>query len=76
MIPNFGPMEIGIVLLLALVVFGPKRLPELGSSLGKGIREFGKGIKAGDEEKGEALEAPGDSSRDSRSVSAAPGGVD
>jgi sec-independent protein translocase protein TatA len=38
--PNIGPMEIGIVLIIALVVFGPKRLPDLGHSLGKGIREF------------------------------------
>jgi sec-independent protein translocase protein TatA len=48
MIPNIGPLEIAIVLIIALVVFGPKRLPELGSSLGKGIRGFGKGLK-GDE---------------------------
>ncbi len=34
--------ELVIVLVIALVVFGPKRLPELGSSLGKGIREFRK----------------------------------
>jgi sec-independent protein translocase protein TatA len=33
-------MEILVVLIIALVVFGPKRLPELGSSLGRGIREF------------------------------------
>ena len=38
--PNIGPMEIMIVLVIALVVFGPKRLPELGKSVGKGIREF------------------------------------
>ncbi len=38
--PNVGPLEIMIVLVIALVVFGPKRLPELGKSLGKGIREF------------------------------------
>ena len=37
---NIGPLEIIIVLIIALVVFGPKRLPELGNSLGKGIREF------------------------------------
>ena len=36
----FGPLEIGIVLLIALVVFGPKRLPDLGRSLGSGMREF------------------------------------
>ncbi len=38
--PNIGPLEILVVLIIALVVFGPKRLPELGKSLGKGIREF------------------------------------
>jgi sec-independent protein translocase protein TatA len=45
---NIGPLEIGIVLIIALVVFGPKRLPELGNSLGKGIREF-KGSIGGDD---------------------------
>ncbi len=45
--PNIGPMEIGIVLIIALVVFGPKKLPELGHSLGKGIREF-KGTISGE----------------------------
>jgi TatA/E family protein of Tat protein translocase len=38
--PNIGPLEIAVVLLIVLVVFGPKRLPELGKSMGKGIREF------------------------------------
>jgi len=40
MLGNIGPLEIIIVLVIALIVFGPKRLPELGNSLGKGIREF------------------------------------
>ncbi len=40
MLGNIGPLEIVVVLIIALVVFGPKRLPELGRSLGKGIREF------------------------------------
>jgi sec-independent protein translocase protein TatA len=44
--PNIGPLEIVVVLIIALVVFGPKRLPELGKSLGKGINEF-KGSIAG-----------------------------
>jgi sec-independent protein translocase protein TatA len=39
-IPNVGPLEIAVVLVIVLVVFGPKRLPELGKSMGKGIREF------------------------------------
>ncbi len=40
-------MELLVVLIIALVVFGPKRLPELGRSLGKGIREF-KGSVSGE----------------------------
>jgi sec-independent protein translocase protein TatA len=40
-------MEILVVLIVALVVFGPKRLPELGQSVGKGIREF-RGSLSGD----------------------------
>ena len=40
MLGNIGPLEIIVVLVIALIVFGPKRLPELGNSLGKGIREF------------------------------------
>ena len=36
------PMHLLIILIIALVVFGPSKLPELGSSLGKGIREFRK----------------------------------
>ncbi|MYF55523.1 twin-arginine translocase TatA/TatE family subunit [Candidatus Poribacteria bacterium] len=35
-----GPGEILIILVLALVVFGPKRLPEMGKSIGKAVREF------------------------------------
>ena len=38
--PNIGPMELAIVLIIALVIVGTKKLPELGKSAGKGIREF------------------------------------
>jgi sec-independent protein translocase protein TatA len=47
---NIGLPEIVIVLVIALLVFGPKRLPELGQSLGRGIREF-KGSISGDSDK-------------------------
>jgi sec-independent protein translocase protein TatA len=48
--PNIGPLEICVVLIIALVVFGPKRLPELGKSLGKGIQEFKGTITGGHDE--------------------------
>ncbi len=44
MLGNIGPLEIVVVLIIALVVFGPKRLPELGNSLGRGIREFKESV--------------------------------
>lgn len=65
---NIGPLEIAIVLIIALVVFGPKRLPELGRSLGKGIREFRGSISGrhDDEEKqpSQALGAGGEEADD------------
>ena len=48
--PNIGPLEIAIVLIIALVIFGPKRLPELGRSAGKGFREFKSSITGGNDE--------------------------
>ena len=61
--PNVGPLELVVVLIIALVIFGPKRLPELGRSMGKGIREFrasisGKG-KDEDEESAQPAEIEG-----------------
>jgi sec-independent protein translocase protein TatA len=38
--PNVGPWEIVLLLLLALLLFGAKRLPEIGKSVGQGMREF------------------------------------
>jgi sec-independent protein translocase protein TatA len=42
--PNIGPMELIVVLILALVVLGPKRLPDVGRSLGRGMREFRESV--------------------------------
>ena len=41
---SVGPMELVIVLVLALIILGPKRLPEAGKSLGRGMREFKNSI--------------------------------
>lgn len=60
--PNIGPLEIAVVLIIVLIIFGPKRLPELGKSMGHGIREFksslsGDSDKDSPEEKQRELEA-------------------
>jgi sec-independent protein translocase protein TatA len=59
MLGNIGPLEIGIVLVIALLVFGPKRLPELGSGLGRGMREF-KQTVTGEKTDGIEEAEPGD----------------
>ncbi len=46
---NVGPLEVVVVAIIALVVFGPKRLPELGRSLGEGIRGFKASLDGEDE---------------------------
>ncbi len=45
-----GPWEIAILLVIVLLVFGPKRLPEMGRSLGKGMREFKDSITGKDDD--------------------------
>jgi sec-independent protein translocase protein TatA len=45
--PQIGPLEIVLVLVIALVVLGPKRLPEVGRSLGRGMREFRDSMRSG-----------------------------
>jgi sec-independent protein translocase protein TatA len=45
--PNIGPMELVIVLVIALVILGPKRLPEAGKAVGKGMREFKDSLSGG-----------------------------
>ncbi len=50
--PNIGPVELIIVLVIVLVLFGAKRLPEVGRGLGQGMREFKDSVtgKGGSEE--------------------------
>jgi len=44
---NVGPMELIIVLAIALIVLGPKKLPEAGRSIGRGMREFKDSLSGG-----------------------------
>jgi len=46
--PSVGPTELIIVLALALIILGPKRLPDAGRSLGRGMREFKQSLSGGD----------------------------
>jgi sec-independent protein translocase protein TatA len=48
-----GPLEIIVILVVVLVLFGPKRLPDLGRSLGTGMREFKDSITGKDKEREE-----------------------
>jgi sec-independent protein translocase protein TatA len=48
--PNVGPLELIVVLVIALIVLGPKRLPEVGRSVGKGMREFKEAISGENDE--------------------------
>ena len=60
--PNIGPTELIIVLVIVLLIFGPKRLPGLGKQLGTGMREFkdsiaGKGGRDDDEDDDDQADA-------------------
>ncbi len=55
--PNIGPMELVIVLVIALIVLGPKKLPEVGRSVGRGMREFRESLSG---------DRPGDDDDDPR----------
>jgi sec-independent protein translocase protein TatA len=47
MLPGIGPMELIVVLVIALLIFGPKKLPDLGRSVGSGMREFKNSVTGG-----------------------------
>jgi sec-independent protein translocase protein TatA len=47
---GLGVPELMVILVIALVVFGPSKLPQIGSGLGKAIRDFKKGVTGGEDE--------------------------
>jgi sec-independent protein translocase protein TatA len=51
---GLGPLELVVILLVLVMIFGATRLADLGGSLGKGIREFKRNVKEGEEEEAEA----------------------
>jgi sec-independent protein translocase protein TatA len=57
MMPNIGAPELMIVLVLALIILGPKRLPDAGRALGSSVRNFKSAIK-GDADEGAAEPEP------------------
>jgi sec-independent protein translocase protein TatA len=71
--PNIGPAELIVILVIALLVLGPKKLPEVGKSLGRGIREFKDSISSGDDDGriGDAI-VPHEPRRAPTQVAAAP----
>ena len=48
--PSIGPLEVIIVLVIVLIIFGPKRLPDLGRSLGTSMREFKDSVTGKDKD--------------------------
>lgn len=66
MISNFGPMEMSIVAIIALLVLGPKRLPDAGRGIGRGLREFKYAIGGHEGESAAAKLTEGSSSEAQR----------
>ena len=67
---GIGIWEIAILLLIALLVFGPKRLPEMGRSLGRGMREFKDSISGKDQDDDDERPGALPASRDEGAVGA------
>ncbi len=54
-LPHMGPLEIGLIVLVILIVFGAGKLPQVGGAIGKGMRAFRRGQRGEDDEVEEEL---------------------
>ncbi|MBV9690818.1 MAG: twin-arginine translocase TatA/TatE family subunit [Ktedonobacteraceae bacterium] len=60
MVPGFHGLDLIVILVIALLIFGPKKLPEMGSAIGKSIKEFRKGMHELTGHKDEEFKMPGE----------------
>lgn len=63
---GLGAPELIVILVVALLIFGPGRLPEIGGALGKGIRDFRKAFEGKDQEPEPKIEAPSGNSEQAK----------
>ena len=70
--PNIGPLELAALLVIVLLIFGPKRLPGLGKQLGTGMREFKDSITGKDKDDNDDAESAFGETSSRPAVTAAP----
>jgi sec-independent protein translocase protein TatA len=63
--PNLGPTELIIILLIVVLLFGARKIPEIAKGLGKGIRDFKSAVKDGEDDETKALKKPDSENRPS-----------
>ncbi|TMA58994.1 MAG: twin-arginine translocase TatA/TatE family subunit [Deltaproteobacteria bacterium] len=61
---GLGVPELMVILVIALVIFGPSKLPQIGSGLGKAIRDFKKGVTGGEDDEANNKDAKKENSKD------------
>jgi sec-independent protein translocase protein TatA len=64
MFKSIGPLEIGLIVLVILIVFGVGKLPQVGGAIGRGIHEFRKTVRGQDEDKNADTKAKADSEKE------------